>query len=268
MNYIYEFLSKNQWAVNAFYSIVVIIFALLIYNIFSKLFVNKIDTNNNYRLLKGKKTNTYFRLFRSINRYLFFMILIFVVLKINGVNITSMVTGVGVLGIVFGFAIQDALKDIIKGFDIITDSYYHVGDVIRVDKYTGKVLAIGIKTTRLEDIYEKSIVSISNRNIEKVEILSHMINIDIPLPYDLKVSEAEEAIKEITEKIKKIKSVENAQYHGINEFADSSVKYHIKVYCSPAKILQTRRDALTCIMKCLEERNIHIPFNQIDVHKK
>ena len=236
--------------------------------VFSKLFVNKIETNQNYRLLKGKKSNTYFRLFRSINRYLFFMILLFIILRINGVNISSMVTGVGVLGIVFGFAIQDALKDIIKGFDIITDSYYHVGDIIRVDKYTGKVLAIGIKTTRLEDIYEKNIVSVSNRNIEKVEVLSHMMNIDIPLPYDLKVTDAEETVKEITKRIKEIKKVENAEYRGINEFGESSVKYHIKVYCPPQDILQTRRDALTCIIKCLEERDIHIPFNQIDVHQK
>ena len=114
-----------------------------------------------------------------------------IILNIYDVDVTSLATGVGVAGIIFGFAIQDALKDIIKGIDIISDSYYRVGDIIRTNGYTGKVLAIGIKTTRIEDIYEKNIVSISNRNIEKVEVLSHMINIDIPLPYELKVTPAE-----------------------------------------------------------------------------
>jgi small conductance mechanosensitive channel len=224
--------------------------------------------NKKLKRVKGNNYSTYVKLFKSIIRYLVIIILIFVLLKINGVNITAMATGVGVVGIVFGFAIQDAVKDIIKGFDIITDSYYKVGDVIRVDKYTGVVLAIGIKTTKLEDIFEKNIVSISNRNIEKVEVLSHMINIDIPLPYEVKLKEAEKTINYIVNNIEKIDKVEKVEYRGVNEFADSSIKYQIKVYCQPIDKVQTRRNSLTCILKCLEEKDIHIPFTQIDIHQK
>ncbi len=262
-----EFIKENTWLVNIFKSLLIILIAILIYMFFSKLFISKLEKRN-YKVFKSRKSGTYLKLFKSINRYLYILILIFIILKINGVNITAMVTGVGVIGIIFGFAIQDALKDIIKGFDIIADSYYQVGDIISVDKYTGKVLAIGIKTTRLEDIYEKNIISISNRNIEKVEVLSHMINIDIPLPYDLKLKDAEKAIDYIVKNIKKIDKVENVEYRGVNNFADSSIKYQIKVYCAPIDKVQTRRDALTCILKCLEEKDIHIPFNQIDIHQK
>lgn len=260
-------IKDNPWIANIFYSIIVIIAAIIIYIIFTNIFVKKIEKKG-HKILKGRKLDTYIKLFKSVNRYLFIIILLFIILKINGVNITAMVTGVGVLGIVFGFAIQDALKDVIKGFDIITDSYYDVGDIVRIDKYTGIVTSIGIKTTKLEDIYEKNIISISNRNIEKVEILSHMINIDIPLPYDLPLSNAEETIRYIIDNIKKISHVEKVEYRGVNDFADSSIKYQIKVYCPPIEKVQIRRDSLTCILKCLEEKDIHIPFNQIDIHQK
>ena len=262
-----ELIKDYPWIDNILYSILAIIITIFIYILFSNLVLKRVE-NKQFKLFKSNNTTTYFKLFRSIIRYLFIIILIIVLLKINGVNITSVVTGVGVAGIIFGFAIQDSLKDIIKGFDIITDSYYKVGDVIRVDKYTGVVTAIGIKTTRIEDIFEKNIVSISNRNIEKVEVLSHMINIDIPLPYDLKLTQAEKVIKTITDKIKEIDKVEKVEYRGVNEFADSSIKYQIKVYCNPLDKVQTRRDSLTCILRCLEEQDIHIPFNQIDVHQK
>ncbi|MBR2827768.1 MAG: mechanosensitive ion channel family protein, partial [Bacilli bacterium] len=238
-----------------------------IYIIFSNLLFSKIEKKN-YKIFRGNKSNTYLKLFKSISRYIFIIIMIFILLKINGVNITSMVTGVGVIGIIFGFTIQDALKDIIKGFDIITDSYYQVGDIVRIDKYTGKVLAIGIKTTKLEDIYEKNIISISNRNIEKVEIVSHMINIDIPLPYELKLEEAEKAIEKIIDKIKEIKTVEKVEYRGVNEFGDSCINYQIKVYSNPIDKVQTRRDSLTCILRNLEKMNITIPYQQIDIHQK
>ena len=261
------FLEVNPWIYNIFNSLLVILIGILTYIVISNIIIKKIEEKL-LKTFKSKKTDTYFRLFRSINRYLFILIILFILLKINGVNISSMLTGVGIVGIIFMFAIQDALKDIIKGFDIIADSYYKVGDVVRIDKYTGLVIAIGIKTTKLEDIYEKNIVSLSNRNIEKVEVLSHMINIDIPLPYELKTKKAEETIDEIVKIISKLKHVEKVEYRGINEFAESNVKYHIKVYCTPKEKVQTRRDALTTIFKYLEEKNIKIPFNQIDIHQK
>ena len=262
-----NFINNNPWIYKLFYSLLAIVVAIIIYFLFTNILVNKLK-DRKHHFFKGRISDTYIKLFKSLTKYLFIIVSIFVILKINGVNITSMVTGVGVFGIIFGFAIQDALKDVIKGFDIITDSYYKVGDVVRIDKYTGVVIAIGIKTTKLEDIFEKNIVSISNRNIEKVEVLSHMINIDIPLPYELELKDAEKVIKHITDSIKKIEKVEEVEYRGVNEFADSSIKYQIKVYSAPIDKVQVRRDSLTCILKCLEEKDIHIPFTQIDVHQK
>ena len=261
---IFELFEKYPLIANIFYSLLTIFVAIIIYSVFTNSITKKFDK----KVFKNNKYGTYIKLFRSINKYLFIIIVLFILLKINGVNITSIITGVGVLGIIFGFAVQDALKDIVKGFDILTDSYYQVGDVIRVDKYTGVVKAIGIKTTKLEDVFEKNIISISNRNIEQVEVLSHMINIDIPLPYDLKLKDAEVIIEYILEEIKKIKKVEKVEYRGVNEFSDSNIKYQIKVYCLPIDKTQIRRDALTCILSCLENKNIQIPFNQIDIHQK
>ena len=183
---------QYPWMLNVIYSILAVLGASLLYAIIAHFILKRLEKS---KVFSGKKSSTYFKLIKSINRYLFLLILIFMVLKINGVNISSIVAGVGIIGVVFGFAIQDALKDIIKGIDIIADSYYQVGDVIRVGKYTGLVLSIGIKTTKIEDIFEKNIVSISNRNIEQVEVLSHMINIDIPLPYDLDLDTYEKTIK-------------------------------------------------------------------------
>lgn len=262
-----KIIGDNPWILKIIYSFIAIYVTVLLYLIITNLFIANIEKRYNKRS-KSKKSDTYIKLFKSVIRYLFIIVLFFVILKINGVNITAMATGVGVFGVVFGFAIQDALKDIIKGLDIITDSYYQVGDIIRVDKYTGKVLAIGIKTTKLEDIFEKNIVSISNRNIEKVEVLSHMINIDIPLPYELSLKDAEDTIKYITKEISKIEKVENVEYRGVNNFADSSINYQIKVYCPPIEKVQIRRDSLTCILRCLEEKNISVPYTQIDIHQK
>ena len=265
LDLILDLIANTPWVSKIFLSLIAIASGIMIYAILSKLIGNKVE---NSRYIKGNKSVTYLKLFRSIAKYIFLVVIIFIILNIYGINIASVVAGVGVAGVVFGFAIQDALKDIIKGVDIISDSYYQVGDVIRVDKYTGKVLSIGIKTTKIEDIFEKNIVSISNRNIEEVEVLSHMINIDIPLPYELNLKEAEDAIKYINENISKLDKVEKVEYTGVNKLDSSSINYQIKVYTQPINKVQTRRDSLTTIVRCLEEKNISVPYTQIDIHNK
>ncbi len=263
---LYKMIEDNPWIVNIIYSIVAIIAGIIIYMIVNKMFFNILE--DNLKILSNKKSKTFFKLIKSVNRYIFIIIMLLVILNINGVNISSLIAGVGIISIIIGFAIQDALKDIIKGFDIIADSYYQVGDVIKFENYTGKVLTIGIKTTKIEELYSRNIISLSNRNIEKVEVVSHMINIEIPLSYELKTKDAETAIEYIMDKIRKIDKVEKVEYKGVTELSESNIKYQIKVFCPPVLKDQIRKDSLTCVVKGLEEKNIAIPYNQLDIHNK
>ena len=256
-------LDSESLLVRLFNSFIVIIISYFIYKFIIKL-INKSKLNSK----TNKKTKTLLRLIISIIRYIFIIVTGLIILQIFGINITSMLAGVGIIGIIIGFAIQDALKDIIKGFDIITDNYYQVGDVIKYNDITGKVLSIGLKTTKIQDLYTLNIVSVSNRNIEIVEVVSNLINIDIPLSYELKLQNTEKILNEIVDNIKQIKDVDNSEYRGINNFDNSSIKYQVKVYCNPINKVQIRRDALGVILSTLEKNNIQIPYNQLDIHNK
>ena len=255
---------ENKMVMNVFHSLIIIIISILIYNSINYVLKKK----TNIDILNTKKSQTSIKMIRSIIKYVLIVITTLIVLQVNGVNVTSMLAGVGIIGIVIGFAIQDALKDIIKGLDIIMDNYYRVGDVIKYNDITGRVLAIGLKTTKVEDMYTLNIVSISNRNIDQVEIVSNLINIDIPLPYETKLEKAENVINDIVNKIKEIEKVEKCEYRGVNDFGDSAIKYQIKVYCNPLKKIQIRRDSLRVILEVLEKNKISIPYNKIDVHQK
>jgi len=68
--------------------------------------------------------------------------------------------------------------------------------------------------------------------------------------------------------LKKHQDVEECEYRGIQEFADSSLKYQVKVYCNPIKKVQVRRDCLVSIIKELECHKVSIPYNQIDIQQK
>lgn len=243
-------------------SIIVIILSIIIYKTIVYIVVK---SSKNLRSNKGR---TYLKMIKSIFRYMILLLTVLVLLQINGVNVSSMLAGVGILSVIIGFAVQDVLKDIIKGFDIISDKYFQVGDVIKLNNIEGKVLAIGLKTTKIEDVRSFNTISIANRNIEQVEVVSNSIDVFVPMPYEVSLEDAEKAMVDIVTKIRALENVDECKYKGVSELAESSIKYMVNTRCNPILKVQMRRNILKCVLQGLKENNINVPYNQIDVHNK
>ena len=242
--------------------IISVIIYRVIYNLFTKGFKSKIDNKI------SKKNKTYIRLITSVLKYVFIILTVLIILQTNGINVSSILAGVGIVGVVIGLAIQDALKDIIRGFNILSDEYFSVGDTIIYNGITGKVISLGLNSSKIQDIKTNNIITIANRNILEVTVISKNIYINVPLSYELKVSIAEKVMNEIVDEIKNNEKVINVKYLGVNNFNDSNIDY-LLVIESPIDLkLQIRRDALHSILEVLEKNNIEIPYNQLDIHNK
>ena len=248
-------------------SIAIILVSVLIYKGIVFLF-NKTEEKNKAKLFTSSKGRTYFKLVKSILRYVIIIVTVLIVMQVNGIDVNSVLTGVGILGVIFGLAIQDWIKDVIRGSSIISDDYFHVGDVVRYKDMEGKVLVIGLKTTKIQDLKTNNVVSIANRNIDQIEVVSKLIYVRIPISYEVSVAKAEKAIEEIRDLLKKNEKIEETRYVGVTELADSSVQYLLEVTCEPKDKLQVRRDTLKTILIGLDNNGIKVPYNQIDVHSK
>ena len=247
---------------------IVIIISMIIYYII-KIVLNKYSENDKFKNLKYKKTSkTYFNVIVNVIRYVIILIDLVIALKILDIDITSVVAGVGVAGAAFIFAIQDFLKDIIRGSSILSGDYFKVGDIVKYKDIEGKVIMLSLKNTKIQVLKTQNILSIANRNIDEIEVLSNNIYIDVPLPYELKVKDAEKVINKIINKIKKLENIDDSNYMGTNDLGESSILYLIQVKCNPKNKQQVRRDSIREILLTLEENNISVPYNQIDVHQK
>jgi len=196
------------------------------------------------------------------------IIVVLTVLQLLGINVSSMLAGVGIASIIIGFALQDALKDIFRGLEIVADDYYDIGDVIKFGDNIGQVTSINLRTTKMQDMNTMNLVSIANRNIDQVEIVSGYIYIPIPLSHELKIEKAKEIMDEIVKNLLTQDLLLSADYQGITELADSSINYQVVVTCDPINRLQARRNALSAIVATLQEHKISIPYSQLDVHTK
>ena len=246
-------------------SIAIILIGIIGYKIIIY-FMNK--SKSKTKIFLSNKGKTYFKLIKSILRYIFIVAVVILLLQENGIDISSVLAGVGILGVIFGLAIQDWLKDIIRGISILSDNYFEVGDIVNYRGIEGKVLVLGLKTTKIQELKTGYIKSIANRNIDEIDIVSNIIFINVPMPYELQVEKAEKIIDNIINEMQKNENVEKCEYVSVNELADSCINYYLKIECNQLYKLQVRRDALRTILIETEKNGVSIPYTQIDVHNK
>lgn len=78
--------------------------------------------------------------------------------NIPNVQVTSLVTGLGIAGIAVGLAVQNILGDLLASLSIILDRPFVVGDFITIDEHSGTVRSVGLKTTRVRSIQGEELV--------------------------------------------------------------------------------------------------------------
>jgi MscS family membrane protein len=85
-----------------------------------------------------------------------------------GVNITTVLAGLGVGGLAVALALQKPLEDMMGALTIFTQAPIRVGDFVRYGAETGTVEDIGLRTTRLRTL-TNTVVSIPNARIASIE---------------------------------------------------------------------------------------------------
>jgi len=105
-------------------------------------------------------------------RFVAWSVLVLTALKTFGVDITAIITGLGVGGIAIALAVQNILGDLFAALAIVLDKPFVVGETIHVDNIIGTVEHIGLKTTRLRSLGGEQIV-ISNADLLKSRIRNY-----------------------------------------------------------------------------------------------
>jgi moderate conductance mechanosensitive channel len=96
-----------------------------------------------------QRNQTIFPIIKSILATLVYFCAIVIVMKGLGFDPIPLLAGAGVLGLVVGFGTQSLINDLVSGFFIIFEYTFQVGDYVEVNKASGVVESIGLRTTSI-----------------------------------------------------------------------------------------------------------------------
>lgn len=238
--------------------------AFLIWKIISHVY-RKYVMRRNEKEGPGKE-HTYSYVVYDIIKYIILVITVLGVLQVNGIDVSSVIAGLGVAGVVMGLALQDLLKDVIMGFHIMFDHFFEVGDTIRYGSREGKVLNLNLRTTTIKDLANGDVIAICNRNFSEGAKVQKWTDIDLGLSYDDDFRKINQVLTAVSEEIKGIDGIEDCAYKGVDAFNDSAISYKIRIWCDTEIKYEMRRAALRIIQARLDEAGIGFPYPQMDVH--
>lgn len=246
--------------------IIVIIVCVLLCSISRKIIYRIFNFKRNNKA-DGKK-RTIVHLIDNIVKIIIIILGTLTILEIYGIDTKSMVTSLGVVGVVTGLALQDLLKDFIVGISIVFEGQFSIGDWVSINGFKGEVIPSNLKTTKLR-AYTGEIKMIANRNITEVTNYSldnSTLIIDIGVAYESDIKKVKEVLDGLCDSFKEKYKLKEISCLGIQELSDSSINFRVVAVSKYLEQFSLDRELKKEIVLAFEENNITIPYNQVVVH--
>lgn len=222
------------------------------------------------KILKEKadeNTKTALKNINTIVRFSLWIVAFVLVLSNMGVNVTSLIAGLGVGGIAVAFALQNILSDLFSSFSIYFDKPFVVGDYIETEKNAGTVEKIGIKSTRVRSNSGEEIVVSNNEltsepvhNYGKMRQRRTVFNFTVDPNVSLDKVKSVNGI--IADGLEGLDNVRLERIH-LKEFTEMGQEFEVAYYTeSPAyaDFMDSRQEINYMMKKAFDEEGIKFSY--------
>lgn len=239
----------------------------------------------------------------KILNFMIFIIGLLIILFFAGVNLTAVLSGLGIGGFAVAFAAKDTISNFFGTLSVLFSDVFSQGDWIEIDGHEGVVVEIGLRVTTIRT-FDNALIAIPNGTFAAKEIknwnkrvLGRRIKMKIGVKYDSKPEDIKNAVNEIRAMLDKHKGIAttNTKFdfnykHSaklvskndqegvkhtllvyLDEFGDSSI--NILVYCFTKSVkweqwLIVKEDVMHQIMGILEANNLEFAFPSLSIYNE
>lgn len=218
------------------------------------------------------RNETVLHLLSNITKYAAVIVTMYYCLVQFGVNPSTLLASAGILSLVIGLGAQSLITDILAGLFIIFEGVFQVGDFITIGDWYGKVVEIGVRTTKVED-KARNIKVFNNSTISGVINMTKKGSAaycKIAIDYGESLERVETILKgelpNMHEHLKP-KIIDGPIYLGVTILADYGVVLGFIATCTEANRSSLTRKLNRELKLVFDKYNIQIPYPQVVVHE-
>ncbi|MBW4613210.1 MAG: mechanosensitive ion channel family protein [Desmonostoc vinosum HA7617-LM4] len=200
-----------------------------------------------------------------------------IILQTVGIEITPIVTTLGIGGLAVGLALQDTLANLFSGFYLIISKQVRTGDYVKLDAgHEGYVTDITWRNTTIREISNNFIIVPNSKLASAIFINYHLpakeitLTMNVGVGYDSDLEQVErvtvEVAKEVMQEIAP-ELISNEPYIRFHTFGDSSIDFTL--YMRVSEFFDQRMGKHIFVKKLhkrYQQERIQIPFPIRDVY--
>ena len=191
-----------------------------------------------------------------------------------GYKITNLLTGLSLVGAAIALALRESLENLIASFIIFFDKPFSMGDVVKIQNFTGTVEKIGLRSTRIRTD-QKTFITVPNKQMVDsiLDNLSLRTQRKGELRLEAGLSTPSEMLDQLIAGIRKItdrKEIESATVL-LNDITSTAFVVLIDYFTGPitmAEFNTVKEQVNFEILKLMEVLQIELAGANIDVRKK
>ena len=181
--------------------------------------------------------------------------------------LTSVLAGVGVVGLAIGLALQGTLNNTFSGVILSFLPELQIGDWIETNGFAGMVTEINLRSIIIKEADNNYVVIPNSKLIEEPfknysRTTRSRVMLDCGVAYDSNLEFVQGLTIETMEKIFPQRGNEEVEFM-YQEFADSSINFVVRFWTDVTKrrdILIAKNKAIIALKKAFDENDINIPF--------
>jgi len=222
------------------------------------------------------------------------LIALTLVLSHFGINITAILSTLGIGGLAFAMAAKDSLSNFFGGINIMVDRIFKMGDWIKVGDVEGTVVEIGLRSTTVRT-FDNALITMPNAMVSTASVLNwnrrsvgRRIKMHVGVTYESNMGDIRQAVQDIKQmlvehpgiasakepdasnrarnkflKQEDLQGIKSTQLVFLDRYSDFSID--ILIYCFSktvdwAKWLEVKEDVLFQIADILQKNNLSFAY--------
>ena len=181
-----------------------------------------------------------FNLILNILKIIIAVVLLLLILSRLGVDLTGLITSLGIGGVVIGLSAKDTLTNFFDSIRLVGENAFNLGDWIETAELQGLVTEVGLAATKIRT-FDNALVTIPNSKLASgyiknwsKRVIGRRIKFQLKLAYTYDTDEMDRVLYEIREMLEQHPDIVN----------DNKLKYLIKMKQTYANGLFNTRDTL------------------------
>ncbi len=206
---------------------------------------------------------------KTINSIIWVIAVIFL-LQDLGVNLTPVIAGLGVSGVVLSLALQETIASFFCGLIIAVKRPFEIGDYVSIGGTEGTVKTMDIMGISLTS-GDNKLITMSNKNVWGSVIINtsaldkRRIDMVIPVAYNTDLEKAKSVITGLLSSYSEVLKDPEMKIE-VHTLADSSINFIVRPWTANADYWTVYWRFQKEIVEAFRANGIEIPYNKLDVN--